>query len=97
MRARTPSGQCWNAILVYGRIFFKLFALACVFLFGSYDSFASPFYEYKIVAKSGDSAGGFTISSIKPNPSINVKGSVLSFDKLGWFLVKESRINRGVR
>ena len=32
---------------------------------------ASPFYDYKIVAQSGQTVGGFTFQTIKPNPLIN--------------------------
>ena len=37
---------------------------------------ASPFYDYKIVAQSGQTVGGFTFQTIKPNPSINANGQV---------------------
>ena len=37
---------------------------------------ASPFYDYKIVAQSGQTVGGFTFQTIKLNPSINDNGQV---------------------
>src|SRR5437867_150391 len=37
---------------------------------------ASPSYAFKVIAKSGDSPGGFTLNSFKPSPSINDIGRV---------------------